>query len=104
MAVQQESGSVPSGQGGRSLTDLEQPFDLDRRVARQRRHADRAAGMAAGIAKHLDRKIGRAVHHRGMLGEAGRAGDEAAEAHDAEHLVQIPVASGAQLGQHVDEA
>ena len=89
---------------GASLTDLEHPLHFHGGIGGQRRHADRGARMAAGLAEHRNREVRRAVHHLRMLGELRRRGDEAAEPHHALHPVQIAAAGRLQMHQHIDEA
>ena len=48
-------------------------LDLDRAAARQRGHPDRGAAVPAGRAEHVGQQTARAVDHRGLLREAGRA-------------------------------
>ena len=57
-------------------------IDLDRGAERQHRHADRAAGVAAGLAEHLLHQLGGAVGDLGLIGEAAGAVHEHAELHD----------------------
>ena len=44
--------------------------------------------MAPGIAEHVHRHVAGAVHHHGVLGERGRGGDKAAQAHHLLHAVE----------------
>ena len=88
----------------RAPADGEQALDLHRRLPRQGGHADGGTGVAAGLAEHLHCEVGGAVHHPRVLGELGRRGDEAAEAHHPAHPVQVAAAGRAELRQDVDEA
>ena len=69
----------PEGQGLRALTRIalaaerDLDLDLDRAAAGQRGDADRGAAVAAGRAEHVGEEPARAVDHRGLLLEAGRA-------------------------------
>ena len=56
--------------------DLENGVHFHRHAARQRAHADRGAGMLAGIAEHRHEQVGGAIGHFRLLGEIGRGIDE----------------------------
>src|ERR1700759_2586607 len=56
---------------------LEQTFDLDRGIRRQRGDTDGGAGMPALVAEHLHHEIGGAVHHLRSVEEIRRRIDEA---------------------------
>ena len=60
--------------------------------------------MAPGVAEHRDRQVGRAIHHQGMLSELGRRSDEAAEADNPLHPVEVAAAGRLQMHQDIDEA
>src|ERR1700688_9126 len=45
--------------------------------------------MAALVAEYLHHQIGSTIHHFRSIGEAGRRIDEAAEAHHADHLIEV---------------
>ena len=62
------SGSVAEA----LVADLDDRIDLDRDAQRQHRHADRAAGMAPGLAEHLLHQLRRAVGDLGLVGEVAR--------------------------------
>src|SRR4051794_7735500 len=62
--------------------DLDDGIDLDRRPQRKHRHADRAAGVAAGLAEHLLHQLRRAIGDLGLVGEGAGAVDEDAELND----------------------
>ena len=51
----------------RLLLQLDHHLDLDRHLARQRRHADGGPRAAAGIAEDLDHEVGEAVDDLGLL-------------------------------------
>ena len=67
---------------GGSVADFGDQLDLHRRVQRQLGHADRAAGVLAVLAEHLDEQLAGAVDHLGLAAEAGRAGYEADDLDD----------------------
>jgi hypothetical protein len=50
-------------------------LDLQRHPVRQRSHADRGAGVAAGLAEHIDQEVGAAVDDLGMVGEISKEND-----------------------------
>src|SRR5688500_16693123 len=52
-----------------SLLDGDDGIDLDRGAERQRRHADRGAGVAAGLAEHLLHQLRGAVGDLGLVDE-----------------------------------
>ena len=56
----------------RRLFDLHDRIDLDCDATGQRGHADRRAGVFAGIAQHFDQQVGRAVDHLWLVGEIRR--------------------------------
>src|ERR1700674_2350406 len=62
--------------------DFEDRLDLDRCAEWQLSHPDRAAGVLAALAEYLAEQVGRAVDHRRLFGEVGRAVDEAGELHN----------------------
>src|SRR3954447_25373911 len=62
---------------------LEQAFDLDRGIRRQRGDADSGAGVAPLVAEHLHHQVGGAVQHLRSVDEIRRRIDEAAEPHHA---------------------
>ena len=66
-------------------------------------HADRGAGVPAGLAQHRHHQVRGTVDHLGMVGEMRRAGDEAAQAQAGDDALQI-AAGGLDLGQDVDGA
>src|SRR4051794_38290906 len=63
------AGATNSGPGIRPRTgtmsasgfDRQDGLDLDRNLVRQRAHADRRAGMLAGIAEHFNKQIRAAI-------------------------------------------
>src|SRR5262249_49481851 len=57
------TGRAVSQRGEFNSGHLEQAFDLDRGICRQRGHADGGAGVAALVAEHLHHQIGGAVQH-----------------------------------------
>src|SRR5215469_15749839 len=87
----------------RALGDFEHPLDLDRSVRRQRGDADGGAGMAALVAKGLHHQVGGAVQDFWPIEKIRRGIDEAAQADDAHHLVEI-AERGLDLRQQVDGA
>ena len=60
--------------------------------------------MSPGLAESLDHQIRCAVDHRRVLGEGGRAADEAAELQAAREPAEIAAAGGLGLGQDVEGA
>src|SRR5581483_8684496 len=82
---------------------LEQAFDLDGGVRRQRGDTDGGAGVPALVAEHLHHQIGGAIQHLRSVDEVRRRIDEAAEPHHAHHLVEI-AERGLDLRQQVDRA
>src|SRR5437762_11444124 len=95
-AVSQAGARMRSG-------NLEHGFDLDRRIRRQRGHADGGAGMAALVAEGRDHQIGGAVQNLRPVKEIGRGIDKAAEANHARNLVEI-AQRRLHLRQQVDRA
>src|SRR3954454_9390569 len=95
-AVNQSGARMGSG-------NLEHALDLDRRIGRQRGHADRGAGMAALVAEGCNHQVGGAVQHLRPIEEIGRGVDEAAEPHHANHLVEV-AERGLDLREQVDPA
>ena len=83
--------------------DFEHGLDLDRRIGRQRGHADGGAGMAALVAEGRDHQVGRAVQDLGPVEEVGRGIDETAEPDHAGDLVEIAERS-LHLRQQIDSA
>ena len=60
----------PRDQAGRAhLPDGDDGIDFDRGAERQHRHADRAAGVAAGLAEYLLHQLGGAVGDLRLVGE-----------------------------------
>ena len=77
--------------------DMEDAVDLDGGPERQVRKADRRASVAAGIAEHLDHQVAGAIHHLGLLAEAGQAVHVAREPHrslDTIERAEVLVCSG----------
>src|SRR6202140_3586116 len=68
--------------------DFEDRLDLDRCAERQLSHPDRAAGVLTALAEHLNEQVGRAVDHRRLFGEVGRAVDETGELHNLIDVVE----------------
>jgi hypothetical protein len=64
--------------------------------------AHRRAGMASGVAQHLDHQVRAAVDDLGDVDEVGTGLDEAAQLDHPHHAVEIAVAGGLHLGQQVD--
>src|SRR6185312_15288442 len=64
----------------------------------------RGAGMAPGIAEHLDHQVGGAVDDLRLLGEARHGVDEAAEPDDTQDAVEIAVERASRLGEEVQAA
>lgn len=60
--------------------------------------------MTAGITENLDGQIGRAIHDSGLIGELGRAGDEAAQTDNAGDTGKIAIQCSLGLGQNIDQA
>jgi 2-keto-3-deoxy-L-rhamnonate aldolase RhmA len=68
--------------------NLEDRLELDRSVLRQRRDADRRAGVGARLAEHLVEDLRRGVRNQGLLGEVRGARDEYRDLHHAPHRVE----------------
>ena len=66
----------------------------------ERGHADRAAGMAAGIAEHCLHQLGRAVRDLGLVGEIGGRRNERAKLYDPLDPRQIAAQRGLDLRDH----
>src|SRR5215813_10399814 len=81
-AVSQAGARMGSG-------DLEHGLDLDRRIRRQRGHADGGAGVAALVAEGRDHQVGSAVQDLRPVEEIGCGVDETAEPDHAGDLVEI---------------
>src|SRR5579875_1299706 len=64
------------------FADFGDQFDLHRGTQRQFGHADRAAGVPAGVPQDREEQFTGAVDHSGLAGEAGGAGDEAGNLDD----------------------
>src|SRR5262249_60113178 len=58
---------------GGSVTDRYDQLDLHRRVERQHRGADGAAGVTAGFAEHFEQQLAGPVDDLRLAGEAGLA-------------------------------
>src|SRR5690349_98737 len=95
------TGRAVSQFGVRKSGHLEQAFDLDRGIRRQRGDADGGAGVAALVAENLHHQIGGAVQYLRPVDEVGCRIDEAAEPHHAHHLVEIAERS-LDLRQQID--
>src|SRR5271166_4588656 len=68
------SVAEPSGMGA-SLTYLEHPLHLQGGIGGQRWHANRGAGVTAGLTEHRHREVGGAVHHQRVLRKIRWRGD-----------------------------
>ena len=71
------------------LTHLGNQFNLHASPQRNLRHAERAAGVFAGVAKHLTEQFAAAVGHQLLLGEVGGQVDQAHDFHDAPDLAEV---------------
>src|SRR5207253_628820 len=63
---------------GCSLSDLENPLDLDRGIGRQRGDTDRGPGMPSLVAEGCDHQVGGAVQHFRPVKKIRRRIDETA--------------------------
>src|ERR1700709_2833669 len=70
--------------------DGDDGIDFDRGAERQRRHATRAAGVAAGLAEYLLHQFGGAVGDLGLVGEMLFRGNEGAKLDDPLDPVERP--------------
>ena len=86
---------------GQAQRDFGDQLDLDAGAQRDLRHAERAARMRALVAEHLGQQLGAAVGHQMLLGEVGRAVDQAHHLDDALDLVQV-AHRGVQRAHQVD--
>src|SRR5258708_10772458 len=88
------TGRAISQSGARTwcgpLRDLENSFDLDRRVRGKRRDADGGAGVAAPVAERRHHQAGGAVHNLPAVAEIRSGIDKTAQPDHAHHLVEIP--------------
>ncbi len=69
--------------------DFYDALDDDGVIAGKGGHARGGAGVASGVAKEGDEKVGRAVDDLGLSGEAGGAVDETDDLVDAGHAVEV---------------
>src|SRR5262249_38187045 len=79
-------------------------FDLDRDAARQRRRADRGAGVLSGVAEYLDHQVGGAVDDLRHIGEVGCAIDKAANPQATAYAVKIAAGGDAEMRDEVQRA
>src|SRR5580704_11644871 len=70
------TGRAVNQSSGANSGHLEQAFDFDRGIRRQRCDADGGAGMPALVAEHLHHQVGSAVHHLRPVDEIRRRIDE----------------------------
>src|SRR3546814_17361073 len=82
--------AINSTSAGSVGLDRDNGINLDGGTERQHRNADRAAGVAAGLAEYLPHQLGRAVGDLGLVSEGTGAVDEDAERHDP--LAHVTVA------------
>lgn len=87
-----------------SWRDLEDPFDLNRYVERQRACADSRTRMPPRITKGFNKEIRAAVNHLRLFAEIRRRIHETRQLHDTHQLVEIPATSGFDLRQKIDRA
>src|SRR5205807_3670992 len=101
------TGRAVSQSGARKLLrpsgDLEDAFDFDGGVRRQRGDADGGAGVPALVGEGGNHEVGGAVQHLWSVEEVGRGIDETAEPDHAHHLVEV-AERGLDLRQQVDGA
>src|SRR6516165_6521639 len=73
MAARRPAGGSVIGRGGgvSDSRDLYDQLDLHRRVERQDRGADRAAGVPASLAEHFEQKFAGPVDDLRLTGEPG---------------------------------
>src|SRR6516165_1245258 len=92
IAARRPAGRSVIGRGGGvwASRDLYDQLDLDRRIERQRRRADRAAGMPAGLAEHFEQQLAGPVDDLRLPGETGVAGHEARHLDHMGHRGQPP--------------
>src|ERR1700733_8946349 len=99
------TGRAVSQSGARTrrsgLRDLEDSFDLDRRIGRKRGDTDGGAGMAALVTEDCNHQVGSAVQHFRSVQKVRGGIDEAAKPDHADHLVEI-AHRGLDLCQQVD--
>src|SRR6266566_1148845 len=88
---------------GGSVADFGDQLDFHRRVKRQLGHADRAAGVLAVLAEHLDEQLARPVDHLRLAAEAGRAGHEAGHLDDPADALEA-AGRGGGGGERVQRA
>src|SRR5215213_6748749 len=72
---------------------LDHQVELDRRVERQRRHADGGARVSPRVAEYGAEQLGRAVGDLWLLGEVRGRRDEDRGLHDASHVRQVTAGS-----------
>src|SRR3546814_540537 len=81
--------AINSTSAGSVGLDRDNGINLDGGTERQHRNADRAAGVAAGLAEYLLHQLGRAVGDLGLVSEGTGAVDEDAELHDPLDAVEV---------------
>src|ERR1700733_12658975 len=79
-------GSIPGvGRTDLGHADLCDQSPLDGRVERENGHAHRAAGGPPRLTEHFEQQLAGTVYDLRLLGEAGRAGNEAGHLDHAHH-------------------
>src|SRR5581483_115136 len=89
----------PPRSGDAWLANLGHELDLDSDVEGQLRQPDGGAGVAAGVAEHVDEEVRTAVDDRRGLVEARGAVDHTEDLHDPAHAVEaaeLPAQGGQQ--------
>src|SRR5678815_2294309 len=92
---------APAASAPPSFGGLGDQFDLDAGAERQLGDAVGAARVRALLGEDLAEELGAAVGHQVVLGEVGRAVDEARDAHDALDLVEV-ADRGVERAEQVD--
>ena len=84
-----------------STDDLDDRFDFDSDVSRQRADADRRAGMAADLVEDIGEQVRTAIHHFRVIAEGRRRVDEAEQLDDAHDAAEI-AGGGMHDGEQIE--